>query len=188
MAFSRIVSSILRGVPQPQGGLTGERHDSAPGSTEGGAPRPAAPSGVQAEDAATARALDELRALERSAARDLPPVLSSQLRQIDDLLRVVVGTIHAQDASTEQRVLLSAMIGDYLSTPLRAYLALPASDRTDDSQATRAIAAQLELLEKTVHDLLNQIRIGAIEELSTHGRFLADKFQSPDPGLVLGGR
>jgi hypothetical protein len=85
-------------------------------------------------------------------------------------------------------VLLEAMITDYISTPLRAFLALPASDRVDESRGTELFARQLELIEETIHDLLNQIRIGAIAELSTHGRFLADKFQTPDEGLVLGGR
>lgn len=142
---------------------------------------------AQLEDAETARALDALRREVRAAGRDLPPLISSRLRQIDDRLREVVATIAEQDASTEQRVLLAAMIGDYIPTPLRAYLALDDHDRTHDAEPTRLFSTQLGLLEETVRDLLNQVRIGAIAELSTHGRFLADKFAGPDAGLVLGG-
>ncbi|MFB2556921.1 hypothetical protein [Herbiconiux liangxiaofengii] len=163
------------------------------GSRQAGAENlgfPAAPgaAAVASEDEQVALALDGLRAAVRRAGRDLPGVLTSQLRQIDDLLRTIVATIDAQDASTEQRVLLAAIIGDYIPTPLRAYLALTEHDRVDDSRATLMFSRQLAVLEETMHDLLNQIRTGAIAELSTHGRFLADKFAGPDAGLVLGGR
>jgi len=169
MTFGRFMDSLFKGPAAP----------GVPAVAAG----PAEP--VESEDAATARALDELRTVVRSSARELPTLLSSRLAQIDDLLRVVIETITAQNASTEQRVLLDAMIRDYLPTPLRAYLALPERDRENDSPATLQFSGQLGLLEETIHDLLNQIRIGAIAELSTHGRFLADKFAAPS--LTLDG-
>jgi len=169
MTFGRFMDSLFKGPAAP----------GVPAVAAG----PAEP--VESEDAATARALAELRTVVRSSARELPTLLSSRLAQIDDLLRVVIETIAAQNASTEQRVLLDAMIRDYLPTPLRAYLALPERDRENDSPATLQFSGQLGLLEETIHDLLNQIRIGAIAELSTHGRFLADKFAAPS--LTLDG-
>ena len=168
MTFGRFMDSLLKG-PTP----------AVPPVAAG----PAEP--VETEDAATARALDELRTAVRASGRELPTLLGSRLAQIDDLLRVVIETIAAQNASTEQRVLLDAMIRDYIPTPLRAYLALPEDDRGDSSPATLQFSTQLGLLEETIHDLLNQIRIGAIAELSTHGRFLADKFAAPS--LTLDG-
>lgn len=143
---------------------------------------------VEADDARTARSLDQLRTDIRRAGAVLPSLLSSQLRQIEDLLRVVTATIAAQNASTEQRVLLAAMISDYVPTPLRAYLAMTDAERAEDSRATGLFVEQLTTLEATVQDLLNQIRTGAIAELSTHGRFLADKFAAPDSQLRLDGR
>ncbi len=175
----------MKGAPQPDGHVAS---DEPAGGTAGADTVDRAASVALSDDEQTARALDRLRDTVRRSGRALPGVLTSQLRQIDDLLRTVVATIEAQDASTEQRVLLAAMIGDYIPTPLRAYLALTDEDRTDDSRATLIFSRQLALLEETIHDLLNQIRIGAIAELSTHGRFLADKFSGPDAGLVLGGR
>jgi len=170
MTFGRFMDSLFKGPSSP----------AVP-------PVVADPAGpVESEDAATARALDELRTVVRSSGRELPTLLTSRLAHIDDLLRVVVETIAAQNASTEQRVLLDAMIRDYLPTPLRAYLALPEGDRAGTSPATLQFSEQLGLLEETIHDLLNQIRIGAIAELSTHGRFLADKFAAPS--LTLDGR
>jgi hypothetical protein len=170
MTFGRFMDSLFKGPSTP----------AVPSVAAG----PAEP--VESEDAATARALDELRAAVRVSARELPPLLSSRLAHIDDLLRVVIETIAAQNASTEQRVLLDAMIRDYIPTPLRAYLALPEGDTANTSPATLQFSQQLGLLEETIHDLLNQIRIGAIAELSTHGRFLADKFA--EPSLTLDGR
>lgn len=138
---------------------------------------------VQADAEQAARDLDALRALVRRSGALLPPVVSSRLRQLDDLLRVVLAAADAEEASTEQRYLLDAMIRDYLPTPLHSYLALPESDRAVDARPTGLLLDQLGVLEETIRDLLNQIRIHAIAELSTHGRFLADKFDAPS--LVL---
>lgn len=170
MAFGKFVDSLFKGPSQPDG---------LPVTAD---PPPAG----ESEDAATLRALDLLRAAVRSAGGALPTLLASRLAHIDDLLRAVIETVAAQNASTEQRVLLDAMIRDYLPTPLRAYLALPESERLNTSPATLQFSRQLGILEETINDLANQIRIGAIAELSTHGRFLADKFAAPT--LTLDGR
>jgi len=169
MAFGKFVDSLFKGQATPVVSSAA-----------------AEPRAAESEDQATARALDLLRGAVQSAGSELPTLLSSRLAQIDDLLRVVIEMVAAQNASTEQRVLLDAMIRDYLPTPLRAYLALPEGQRTNTASATLQFSTQLGILEETINDLLNQIRIGAIAELSTHGRFLADKFAAPS--LTLDGR
>ena len=131
------------------------------------------------EISAIGAALAAMRAEVRRSGAALPTIILSRLGQIDDLLRTVLMTAERQGASTEQRYLLNAMITDYLPSPMRSYLTLPDQDRVDGSRSTTVFANQLEILEETVRDLLNQVRIGAIEELSTHGRFLADKFVGP---------
>lgn len=131
-------------------------------------------------------ALDALRDDVRLAGGKLPTLLSSQFGQIGDLLRIVITAIDEENGSTEQQYLLNAVITDYLPTPLEAFLALGEADRSDEAEATRQFAEQLTLLEETIRDLLNQVRIGAVAELSTHGRFLADKFTAPE--LTLDGR
>lgn len=163
MAFGRFVDSLFKG----------------PATTDALAVAAQPAAAAMTEDEATRHALDQLRAMVRSSGGELPTLLTSRLAQIDDLLRAVIEMIAAQSASTEQRVLLDAMIRDYLPTPLRAYLALPERERTNTSPATLQFSGQLGILEETIRDLLNQIRIGAIAELSTHGRFLADKFAAP---------
>ncbi|MFQ4148066.1 hypothetical protein AAGW05_05105 [Arthrobacter sp. LAPM80] len=129
--------------------------------------------------------VDSLRAAVRRSGSKLPPLLMSQLRHLGDLMRDAVADIAVRGCSTEQRVLLNAMICSYVPTPLQAYLALPAAHHDEESSATFLFAEQLATLEMTLADLLNQIRIGAVEELSTHGRFLADKFSAQDAALQL---
>ncbi|GAA4683512.1 hypothetical protein [Frondihabitans cladoniiphilus] len=147
---------------------------------------------VETEAEATARALDELGVRIRSLGALMPPLVTSRLRQLDDLLRVVLVTASAEDASTEQRFLLDTMIRDHIPTPLEAYVALSADDRRSDSRATGLLLEQTALIRETLDDLLNQIRTHAVAELSVHGRFLADKFQAPaltlDSGSFAGGR
>ncbi|MDD0859602.1 hypothetical protein NHF46_21605 [Arthrobacter alpinus] len=112
-------------------------------------------------------------------------MLTSQLRHLGDLMREAVTDIGIRGCSTEQRVLLNAMICSYVPTPLQAYLSLPPAHHDEESSATFMFAEQLATLQETLADLLNQIRIGAVEELSTHGRFLADKFSAQDAALQL---
>ena len=116
----------------------------------------------------------------------------------DTRLRAVLPTIHYLSTKGARTILLAhfdrpkgkrvpEMSLKPIAEPLSNLLEQPVFF-ADDSRATGVLADQLALLEETVRDMLNQVRIGAIEELSTHGRFLADKFQTPDAGLTLGGR
>lgn len=160
------------------------------GGRFGGSPAPQVPQApavdpVAEEIAAMGAAVDSLRAAVRRSGSALPPLLTSQLRQLGDLMRDAVLDISIRGCSTEQRVLLNAMICSYVPAPLQSYLALPPAHHDEESAATFLFAEQLATLELTLADLLNQIRIGAVEELSTHGRFLADKFSAQDAALQL---
>lgn len=160
------------------------------GGRFGGSPTPPVPERpavdpVAEEIAQMGAAVDSLRAAVRRSGSILPPLLTSQLRQLGDLMRDAVLDISIRGCSTEQRVLLNAMICSYVPAPLQSYLALPPAHHDEESSATFLFAEQLATLELTLGDLLNQIRIGAVEELSTHGRFLADKFSAQDAALQL---
>lgn len=143
--------------------------------------------GGQSDDAAAAAGLDDLRAFVRAAGAELPTVVSSRIRHVEDLLRETAGTVVTRGASTEQRFLFQAIVDDYLPTPVRTYRSLPDDDRTEDSAATRTLTEQLDVVAETVDDMHEQIRSGAIAELSTHGRFLRDRLGDGDPGLRLRG-
>lgn len=163
------------------GSLFGTAAAPAAGSAE-----PAPPATEEDELRDTVASLDRLRAAVRRAGAVLPPLVSSQVRQIEDVLRPLLGHVARHGASTEQRVLLNAIITNYLPTPLRAYTGISERERTDDSEATALLVEQLTILEGIARDVDNQVRTGAIAELSTHGRFLEDKF-SPST-LTLGDR
>ncbi|WP_077488886.1 hypothetical protein [Sinomonas mesophila] len=135
----------------------------------------------------TRAALGDLRSAIRRAGAVLPTLASSRLRQTDDLLRALIDYIAEHTASTEQRVLLNAMITDYLPTSLRVYRALPPSAHQDASPETDKLLEQLDILHSTALDLDHQVRSGAIAELSVHGRFLQDKFDVGGIRLTPGG-
>ena len=134
----------------------------------------------------TAAALEELRRTVLAHGTELPPLVVSQVLQLADILHALIGYIGRSGASTEQRVLLNAVITDYLPSPLRAYLVLAAGSRRDDSADTTVLLEQFDVLYSTVKNLDNQVRTGAITELAVHGQFLRDKFDID--GLHLEGR
>lgn len=132
---------------------------------------------TQAEELEETRAaLAELRSSIRRAGALLPTLASSHMRQIDDVLRLLIDYIAEHGASTEQRVLLHAITTDYLPTSLRVYRALPPETQGDGTPETEKLLEQLDILHATARDLDHQVRTGAIAELSAHGRFLRDKF------------
>lgn len=164
MVASRIFGSLFGGTPR--GGTPVQ------GASGGAVPA------AQDDDALLADALDRLLATIRGSGDRLPGIISSQLRQLDDLLHPLADYIKARGASTEQRVLLEAMVGDYISTPLNTYLLTSNAERQDETRTTRLFSGQLAVLHSTALDLDHQVRSGAITELSTHARFLQDKFNT----------
>lgn len=128
------------------------------------------------ELAASKVALGSLRRELRLNGAELPTVAYSQFRQIDDLITALIAHMQGSGASTEQSVLLGALVSDYLPTSLRTYLMLPKSSRQEDSPESGVLFAQLATLRSTALNLDNQVRSGAATELAIHGRFLQDKF------------
>lgn len=125
---------------------------------------------------ASGAALDALRSETRRAGGEMPTLIYSQFRQIDDLLARLVAHMQQTGASTEQVVLAGAIISDYLPTSLRTYLMLPKSARVPGSRETATLLEQLSTLHSTVQNLNQQVRSGTATELAIHGRFLQDKF------------
>lgn len=137
------------------------------------------------ELAATKLSLDALRRDVRINGAQLPTVAYSQFRQIDDLVATLLAHLQKFGASTEQSVLLGAIVTDYLRTSLDTYLMLPRASRREDSSESQVLLAQLATLHTTVLDLDRQVRSGTATELAIHGRFLQDKFDLTS--LHLGG-
>jgi len=121
-------------------------------------------------------ALEAFRGEIRRSGGEVPTLVYSQFRQIDDLLAPLMVHMGEIGASTDQVVLAGAIIGDYLPTSLRTYLMLPRSARVDASRESDTLLAQLATLHATVLNLDQQVRSGTATELAIHGRFLQDKF------------
>lgn len=155
------------------GSLFGSAAPRSSGAEQGPAP---VPDQNTVDLDAAAVALDALRSEIRRAGGELPTLIYSQFRQIDDLLAPLLVHMQKTGASTEQVVLAGAIIGDYLPTSLRTYLMLPKSVRVHGSDETSTLLAQLGTLHSTVQDLNQQVRSGTATELAIHGRFLQDKF------------
>ncbi|MCB5280744.1 MULTISPECIES: hypothetical protein [unclassified Arthrobacter] len=136
----------------------------------------AAPDPAADELAVTEAALHDLRRTVLGKGAELPTLVVSQILLLLDTLNALIGYIVSSGASTEQRVLLNAIITDYLPSPLRAYLKLSASARETGSADTGVLLDQLDTLYATVGNLDNQVRTGAVTELAVHGQFLRDKF------------
>ncbi|MEO5779182.1 MULTISPECIES: hypothetical protein [Arthrobacter] len=161
------------------GSLFGSGSDprSAAGSGEG-QPEPASGSADPAAEelAVTKAALHDLRRTVLGKGAELPTLVLSQVLQLLDTLGALIGYIERSGASTEQRVLLNAVITDYMPSPLHTYLLLGRPARTVDSAQTTGLLEQLDTLHSTARNLDHQVRTGAITELAVHGQFLRDKF------------
>lgn len=155
------------------------RPSSTPGEAVAAAGEAVASALGQGATTPEARRLEELaRSIDAGGGR-LPTLVTSRLLKIVDVLRESAALIESQGASTEQRVLMEQLVEDHVPTPLGRYLSLPAADRAEDSRPTALFVEQLGIVHETVLDFTNQVRLGAIEELSTHGRFLRSKFDEP---------
>ncbi len=155
----------------------------------GADPRPAAGAGAGQPDAvsgpadpaaeelaATKAAHRDLRLTVLGHGAELPTLVVSQVLQLLDILGALIGYIERSGASTEQRVLLHAVITDYMPAPLQTYLLLDRRARSVGSAETSVLLEQLDTLYSTAKDLDHQVRTGAVTELAVHGQFLRDKF------------
>lgn len=131
---------------------------------------------------AAEEALSSLTAQLRRSGADIPTAAYSQFAQIADLLCALVEHAGKIGSTIEQRVLLAAMLADYLPTSLRTYLTLPAVNRALGSAETGLLLEQLATLHSTASTLESEIHNGSSTELAIHGRFLQDKF---DLGSLL---
>ena len=120
--------------------------------------------------------LDKLAVKVRANGDDIPTAVYSKLRVIDDVLRSLLKYIAAQGASTEQEVFLENMVTKYVPDALNAYLNLSPVDKGDNSNTALLLLKQYDTLELKARDLANQVRTGAIAELSIQATFIDEKF------------
>ena len=120
--------------------------------------------------------LDKLAVRVRANGDDIPTAVYSKLRVIDDVLRSLLKYVASQGASVEQEVFLENMVTKYIPDALNAYLNLSPVDKGDNSNTALLLLKQYDTLELKARDLANQVRTGAIAELSIQATFIDEKF------------
>jgi hypothetical protein len=114
----------------------------------------------------------------------LPPGAVPTVRDIDDVLRPLLGYIEARSASEEEMRHLTAIIHDYLPTALNDFSALPPqyAERPGVTGTTPAddLLQQLVLLDEGANDLQDLVYTGDAAQLAIQARFLDAKFRRSD--------
>jgi hypothetical protein len=155
------------------------------------APPPAQPTGpepAEADVAAQAQQLQtELANIVRQANRDggrLPVGAVPTVRDIDDVLRPLLGYVATRGASDEEMRHLTAIIREYLPTALGDFMALPPqyTERPGVTGTTPAVdlVRQLVLLDEGANELQDLVYTGDAAQLAIQARFLDAKFRRSD--------
>lgn len=154
------------------------RHEDTPP-----APPPPDP---DAPDALLRRLWELIQFVNRSAGH-LPTDAVVQSRRITDTLREVIDTSADRELDAHAVAQLNGIVGDYLPTTLRTYLALDPSV-TDTLLPTgrtpkAALREQLSALLDAATDLLQATRENDVNALLAQGSFLRTKFTRSDLDL-----
>jgi predicted oxidoreductase len=147
---------------------------------------PAAPGVEDSPDALRRRLWALVQFINHSAGR-LPVDVVVVAREITDTVREVIDTSVDHDLDIYAVVQVNGIIGDYLPTTLRSYLALdPAltehigpSGRTPSA----ALREQVDSLALAADELLEATRAQDVDQLFTQGNFLRTKFTRSDLDL-----
>jgi hypothetical protein len=122
-----------------------------------------------------------------AAAGDLPASAVVTARRITDVLRDVVDTSSLRPLDIYAVVSIQGIVGDYLPTTLRTYLALDPNVRTVPRPSGRtpaqSLTEQLEALLTASASILSSARDQDADALFTQGNFLRTKFAGSDLDL-----
>ncbi len=114
----------------------------------------------------------------------LPVGAVPTLREIDDVLRPLLGYIERQGASAEEMRHLTAIITEYLPTAFGDFMALPPAyaERPGVTGTSPAddLVRQLLLLDEGANDLQDLVYTGDAAQLAIQARFLDAKFRRSD--------
>lgn len=150
------------------------------------APAPAEPAEDDSPQALLRRQWELARFVNRNAGK-LPVEAVVSSRAITDTIREVIELSDDRELDIYAVVSINGIVGDYLPTTLRAYLALdPAlTERPGPSGRTprAALREQLASLESAAADLLHATQRQDADALFSQGNFLRTKFSRSDLDL-----
>jgi hypothetical protein len=146
----------------------------------------APPPDPDAPDALLRRLWELVQFVNRSAG-DLPTDALVRSRRITDTIREVIDTSADRELAARAVAQINGIVGDYLPTTLRTYLALdPALTRTPlptGRTPRAALAEQLSALQDAATELLAATRANDLNALLAQGSFLRTKFTRSDLDL-----
>ena len=122
-----------------------------------------------------------------SNAGKLPVDAVVLAREITDTVREVIATSADRELDVYAVVQINGIIGDYLPTTLRAYLALDPAVTGREGPSGRtpkaALREQLESLADAADEMLQATQSHDVDALFTQGNFLRTKFTRSDLDL-----
>lgn len=133
-------------------------------------------------------ALDRVEALVAGAA--VPAPVASRVSRVSRTVRDTIPRLDRLGVGSPQAYSVMATATDYLPEAIGAYLRLPrdwANSRPVDGGRTSLMVLidQLDLLARTMDQVLDAVNRSDAAALVAHGRFLAEKFGHASTGGVL---
>jgi hypothetical protein len=133
------------------------------------------------------RAMTELDRFVNRNAGKLPTAAVVGARQITDILREVVDTSDVRPLDVYAVVSIKGIVGDYLPTTLRRYLAIDASlhdtPRASGRTPTQSLLEQIDAMRTSAAATLEAANNEDADALMTQGSFLRTKFTRSDLDL-----
>jgi hypothetical protein len=139
------------------------------------APVPAAP--VQSFTERATASLDTLADATRAAGSRVSTQVFSQLRSIDDVVRPLIAHVATHPVVIETEIAIESLITDYVPTPLRLFLELPAAEAVDGGKADLLLQEQFTALERSARKLSLSVYGDSVSALETHAIFIQNKFR-----------
>jgi hypothetical protein len=132
-------------------------------------------------------AIDELVRFVNARAGGLPPAALVNARMLTDTLTEVVDSAQVRPLDVYAVISVRGVVGDYLPTTLRSYLALEPEvrdqPRSGGHSPTQSLMMQIDALQTSVSATLVATREQDADALMTQGRFLQTKFNRSDLDL-----
>jgi predicted oxidoreductase len=149
-------------------------------------PPPTPPEDEDSPDKLRRRLWELVQFVNRSAGR-LPVEAVVLARQVTDRIREVIATSDDRPLDVYAVVQINGIIGDYLPTTLRTYLALDPAVTEEVGRSGRtpraALREQLEALNVAADELYAAARAHDVDALFSQGNFLRTKFTRSDLDL-----
>ncbi len=131
----------------------------------------------------------QLRVLLQKTKKRLPEDLQNKAQSISDKILELLPLLHTfENGGNREAFNVKQTALDYLPNTLENYLNLPTAYArlhvgADGKTPQQMLGNQLELLEKSLSETERLLLEGDLQKMQTNGRFLEDKFGTPEKFL-----